>query len=477
MKETGIFIFHRDLRVTDNLGLIDLQKKCKKIIPVFIFDRIQLKKSNHYFSNPACKFLCESVKDLNENTGGNLSIFFGDPVQITKKLVTMFQENEIVVGFNMDFTKYASERDSEILKMLELKNIETIVNENDFTLIPMEYLINQNSNSYYKKYDGFRKNLIKHKSKIVVNKKKIKFTGFSKFKNLEESIKITDMAKFYRLPKTYSAIEIGTRKTALDIIKNLKDFKDYNELRDTLSYNTTHISAYLNFGLVSEREFFNGVVDHLHGSLLTNQIVWRDYYLCILRYEKLAQSYEKHIDDRYNKIRWKKSTTMQKEWNLMMKSKTGFLLIDACIAEIVNTGFLHNRGRLILGYFTVKYLHINPLEEWFGLNSWFSRHLVDCITSQNKLNCQFITELDYSGKQYSRKVIDGRPFNIDNEQIKKYDPGCKYIKKWLPHLKDIDNNTLYKWSTIGNKLLHPLPMFDAKERYQEWMQLCANVKS
>jgi len=56
--KTGIFIFHRDLRIVDNLGLIDLQKKCKSVIPIFIFDPHQLNKTNHYFSNPACKFLC-----------------------------------------------------------------------------------------------------------------------------------------------------------------------------------------------------------------------------------------------------------------------------------------------------------------------------------------------------------------------------------------------------------------------------------
>lgn len=477
MKNIGIFIFHRDLRAVDNLGLIDLQKKCKEIIPVFIFDKKQLNKSNHYFSNPACKFLCEAVADLNKQTENKLCIFYGDPVQITKKLVTLFPETELVVGFNADYTKYALERDHEILNMLAQKNIETVVNENDYTLMPMNKLINSTNGLYYKKYHSFRQNVIKNKSLINVNKKKIKFMAFPKYKNIEEAIKITDMKNFYKVNKTYDPIEIGTREKALNIIKNLKDFKDYNELRDTLSYETTHVSAYLNFGLISEREFFKGVLDYLHGSLLTNQIVWRDYYFCILRHEQLAKSYDNHIDDRYDKIRWKKNKTMKREWELMMKSKTGFLLIDACIAEIVKTGFLHNRGRLILGYFTVKYLHINPLEEWYGLNSWFSRYLVDCITSQNKLNCQFITELDYSGKQYSKKIIDGRPFNINNEQIKKYDPNCEYIKKWLPHLKNVDNKTLFKWSEIGDKSLHPLPIFDHVERYKEWIEMCGKVKN
>ena len=470
MKEHGIFIFRRDLRIVDNLGLIDLQKKTKHILPIFIFDKFQLDKSHHYFSNPACKFLCESVKDLYSHTGNKLSLFFGDPILILKKIVSLFDSDTIIVGFNADFTKYALERDNEILKMLSSKNIECLINENDFTLVVMNLLLNGDTN--YKKYDAFRKNLLKMQNKITVNTKSIKFLKMSNSKKIKENININYLDNFYNVPNTYLAIEIGSRSNALNIIKNLKDFNKYNDLRDTLSYDTTHMSAYLNFGLVSEREFFKGITSRLKNSLLVNQIIWRDYYLCILRYDELAKSYSHHIDSRYNKIKWKKS---KKEWELMMKSQTGFLLIDAAISELLQTGFVHNRARLILGYFSVKYLHINPLESWIGLNSWFSRYLVDCITSQNKLNCQFITELDFSGKQFSRKVIDGRPFNIDNEQIKKYDRDCKYIKKWLPHLENIDNSVLYKWSKLGNKSIHPLPIFDPKERYKEWINLCSKA--
>ena len=65
---------------------------------------------------------------------------------------------------------------------------------------------------------------------------------------------------------------------------------------------------------------------------------------------------------------------------------------------------------------------------------------------------------------------------VVNEQIKKYDPECIYIKKWLPHLKNIDHKILYKWSTVGDTKIHPLPIFDHKERYQEWINMCSRVK-
>ena len=102
-----------------------------------------------------------------------------------------------------------------------------------------------------------------------------------------------------------------------------------------------------------------------------------------------------------------------------MQSKTGFLIIDAAIREIILTGYMHNRCRMIVGVFSVKYLLINPLCRYIGLNDWFSRHLVDCSTSQNKLNCQWVTELDFPGKKFAphAAVLAGRPMSIHNEMI------------------------------------------------------------
>ena len=157
-----------------------------------------------------------------------------------------------------------------------------------------------------------------------------------------------------------------------------------------------------------------------------------------------------------------------------MNSKTGFLIVDAAIQEIKHTGFMHNRCRMIVGVFSVKYLGINPLCRYIGLNDWFSRYLVDCSTSQNKLNTQWVTELDFSGKKFapSSAPIAGRPMNISNSMIKKWDPECIYIKKWLPHLANMDNKTLYNWDTKSNESVHPKPIFDAKIRYSEWIKLC-----
>jgi deoxyribodipyrimidine photo-lyase len=485
--DLGIFIFRKDLRIEDNRGLNKLAKVSKEILPIFIFDPYQIdinSTNKNYLSFPALQFLCNAVKELYtiiKNKSSKLYIFYGKPKDVINKILKQLKSkyNNICVGFNQDFTKYSLERDKIITDICINNNIELIINDDDYTLCDMELLKKDNINPY-KQYGAFRKNMLSHKNKF--NKLFTEKIKFVKKLTINKSLNLADVDFFWenKIDKKYKPLEIASRLVALKILLSLKDFKDYATKRDILSYNTTHLSAYLNFGLISEREFYYALVKFLGNSnQLINQIIWRDYYLCLLRYLPNANSYNLHIDPRYEKIKWidkmpDKTTRQWKEWNLMMKSLTGFLIIDAAVQELLNTGYMHNRCRMIVGVFSVKYLLINPLCRYIGLNDWFSRHLVDCSTSQNKLNCQWVTELDFPGKKFapSTAPIAGRPMNISNLMIKKWDPECIYIKKWLPHLNTIDNKILYNWDTKYDITIHPAPIFNHKSRYEEWIKKC-----
>ena len=491
--EYGIFIFRKDLRIYDNRGLVKLSQSCKKIIPVFIFDPYQVDLTSgtkNYLSFPALRFICESVKNLDETiktqskSKSKLNIFYGNPVKVLSHIINELKLNSTntCLAFNADFTSYSIARDEEIKKFCKSKSIQTLICEDDNTLCNMELLLkDENKLVPYKQYGAFKKNMLNNKSKFnKVDTKQIQFADLKK--PISKTLTHNEVDEFYleHMTDKYKPLEVGSRKLALSILANLKNFKDYNTKRDILSYSTTHLSAYLNFGLVSEREFYWALVAKLGSSTqLINQVIWREYYLCLLRYLDKANSYSLHIDSRYEKIKWVKKTPSKtskawKEWEHMMGSKTGFLLVDAAIQELIHTGFMHNRCRMIVGVFSVKYLRINPLCRYIGLNDWFSRHLVDCSTSQNKLNAQWVTELDFPGKKFapSSAPIAGRPMNISNLMIKKWDPDCIYIKKWLPHLASIDNKILYGWDTKYNVSVHPKPIFDPKTRYAQWIKSC-----
>ncbi len=485
--DLGIFIHRKDIRIEDNRGLNILSSKCKETMSIFIFDpyQVDLNSTNkNYLSFPALRFLCESIKDLKKilnKKSSDLYVFYGKPKNVIKYLINVLGKkySSICFGFNADYTKYSLERDKIIGDLCKSNEIMLFENHDDFTMCSMD-LLKKDEDSPYKQYGAFRKNMLDNKkdfNKPTTNK--IKFVSNLK---ISKTLGFDDIDYFWEehLKSDYVPLEIGSRKLALDILSSLKDFKEYNTKRDILSYSTTHLSAYLNFGLISEREFYWALMDKLGDTTqLINQVIWRDYYYCLLRYLKGANSYDSHVDSRYDKIKWvdsvpDKSSRQWKEWDTMMNSRTGFLLVDAAVQEILHTGFMHNRCRMIVGVFSVKYLLINPLCRYVGLNDWFSRHLLDCSTSQNKLNAQWVTELDFPGKKFapSEAPIAGRPMAISNTMIKKWDPDCEYIKKWLPHLKNIDNKIIYNWDTKFDQKIHPGPIFDPKKRYQEWISKC-----
>lgn len=504
----GIWIFRKDLRLCDNRGLYNLHEQCEKIIPIFIFtpEQVELNETtNNYLSFPALRFLSESVLDLKQSLKqkSDLYIFYGEPSTIIKQLVKSIIQikkinpEHICVGFNLDFTLYSLRRDKQIVDICSNLKIHTLTTDDDLTLCSMNYLVRDGAISY-KQYGAFRKNMLEHKdkfNKLVPDLAKSKKFIESNFCNWKQFSEVSVRKLWEPYLDNYKPLEIGARTHALNTLSRLNDFRDYGTKRDILSYETTHLSAYLNFGLISEREFYWALVDKLGpNTQLINQIIWRDYYLCLLRYLPKANSYDTHIDERYDQLKWvttnsipstkpefdlwREKSRAWKEWKLMMDSKTGFLLVDAAIQELKKTGFMHNRCRMIVGVFCTKYLQINPLCRYIGLNDWFSRHLVDCSTSQNKLNAQWVTELDFPGKKFSPSTspIAGRPMNISNQMIKKWDPECVYVKKWLPHLSNVDNKQLYKWDTMWDQSLHPKPIFDPKIRYNEWIVLCKSKK-
>jgi deoxyribodipyrimidine photo-lyase len=472
--KTGIFIFRRDLRLIDNLALLELDNNVDKIIPVFILDTNQVvknKSNENYFSNNVVQFMCESLLDLNKQLNNKLNIFYGSYELIIKEIIN--ELNPQIISFNNDFSIYAIKRDEYIINQSKNNNIDIITNKDDLTLNDIDKIV-ENKGSAFKQYGAFYKISLKNDINKPSNKKINKFIKITntKIKYLYDIDKLKDLYIFNK-----SLAQNGGRSIALDKLNNIKIFKDYNDKRDLLNYHTTNLSAYLNFGCLSCREVYWKITQDIGASsLILKQLFWRDYFLQAFKYLKNAKEYDRHmnLDRDYDRdIKWKNN---KEDWKVLIESKTGFLIVDACMNEMKTTGFMHNRGRMIVGMFWTKYLLINPFDLKYGSQTGFSSMLVDAVGStQNKMNHHWITEFDYPGKKFSSKgkPLSGRPMKISNDQIKIFDPDCLYIKKWLPHLKDIPNKDLYKWSKIEKEKynnIHPEPIFDSKTQYEEWIK-------
>ena len=484
MVKLGIFLFRRDCRLDDNVSLNLLAKTVDLILPIFILDSNQIVKTNknsHYFSNNAVQFICETLDDLSlqlENFNSRLYLFHGIPWTIIANILTRLNKkyDDITLAFNTDFSSYSDKRDNAIRIICKKLNINILESNSDFTLRPIEELIKSDGEGF-KQFGAFYKNaILSDPTKPEKLDKTTKFVNKHFEKKLLEVLEydIKDLYKFYTDNELLA--QHGGRTELLKKLNSIGKFKAYNDMRDILSYSTTNISAGLNMGCISIRETYWSVKNKLGlNNGIIKQLYWRDFYLVALAFLPNAKSYSTVMDERYEQIKWPSNSKIKHWWKQMINAKTGFLLIDAGIEEMKTTGFLHNRNRMILGIFWTKYLHIHILNPKYGSQSGFSRYLVDAIgPSQNKMNHHWLLDFDYPGKKFSAPgaPLSGRPMKIDNSTIKKWDPDCIYIKKWLPHLADIPPKELYKWSSKSDSTIHPAPMFDPKTQYNEWIKLC-----
>lgn len=435
----SLFIFRRDFRIVDNTALNYCYKNSDKIIAIFIFTPEQVTKKNTYKSNNAIQFMIESLKNINVT----VNYCYGDYLKVIHFFVKKYNINNIYT--NTDYTPYAIKRDQLINKLCAKLNIKFCL-YHDITLYVPKTIVNQQKN-IYQKFTPFYK-LLLSKNPKKINKQKIKNTKFRKVNN---KYIVKNIDKFY---KKNSKINVtGGRKTALLILKKIKDFKTYGKNRDILQYETTHLSGYLKFGCVSIREVYYYFVQKLGKSNdLVKQLIWREFYYH-LGYGFINR-FGLSLKPKYDEIKWINNKTLLTKWQ---QGKTGFPIIDACMTELNTTGYMHNRGRLIVASFLIKNLH----NDWRHGEKYFAQKLLDYDVLVNQGNWQWVAGTGADSQPY---------FRIFNPwtQSKKFDKNCEYIKYWVPNLKEVENKHIHEWDKYYNlydlnKIKYIKPFIDYKK--------------
>ena len=165
----SLFIFHRDLRLDDNTGLIKACMESRKVYPVFIITPIQVTDKNKFKSQNSIQFMHESLKELLKDSGNKLSIYYGDNAKVIESIIRKSKKKITRVYWNMDYTPYAKKRDIELKKMLDKHGVELILTE-DHTLTPLDS-IKTDAGNPYTKYTPY-----KNKAKKVKVHEPVHFT-------------------------------------------------------------------------------------------------------------------------------------------------------------------------------------------------------------------------------------------------------------------------------------------------------------
>ncbi|MBM3191149.1 MAG: deoxyribodipyrimidine photo-lyase [Chlamydiae bacterium] len=433
----ALFIFRRDLRLHDNIGLRFALENAKEVVPAFIFTPEQITR-NRYRSDFCLQFMLESLEDLEEELakkGGRLFYFFDAPDKIVAKCIVKLGIDLVVV--NKDYTPYSLHRD---------KAIETVCKSHDVTFksfddallhAPEECVKSQGDP--YTIFTPFYKNAIK----LLVSPPKTNlFKNYSK-----KEIPFAHRATLFKdiLQKRHVA-QKGGRKEALKILRTLSKFSDYEVERDfPFKDATSHLSPHLKFTTVSAREVYYGLEKALGpDSALSRSLYWRDFFSSIAFF--FPHVFKGAFHKKFDKLPWENSPGHFKRF---CEGTTGFPIVDAGIREMLQTGYMHNRVRMIVASFLVKDLHIH----WQKGEKFFAKHLIDYDPAINNGNWQWAASTGCDAQPYFRI------FNPWRQQIT-FDPEALYIKKWIPELSKETPQVIHNLYKQEKDVNYPTPIVD-----------------
>ena len=446
MKKLGIHIFRRDLRLEDNTALNALFETVDEVLPVFIFDERQTNK-HEYQSVPGLQMLCEAVEELDaalKEKGSELHIQTGRADDVLLRLINNYAP--AVVSWNKDYTPFSIKRDEELRALLNRHGISCI-EKDDVTLHAPGTVLTKEGKPYsvYTHYRIAAESLARPEP--VPLKKDATFDRHEGGEDMS-----TICAQLIEEKRTL--LTEGGRSVALELLEDLKENKTYAADRDYPSIEgTSLLSAHIKFGTVSIREVYDYAKKNMpNPTTYLRELLWHDFFTTIAALS--PHVYQGAYKKEYDALKWSTDTEAFERWKT---GNTGFPIVDAGMRELLHTGYMHNRVRMIVASFLIKDLHIN----WQWGEKHFAQHLTDYDPAVNNGNWQWVAGTGCDASPW---------FRIFNPWIQqeKFDSNALYIKTWIPELKDLPAKEIHApQSDKRAETGYPAPMCDHKEEAAE----------
>ena len=441
--------FRRDLRLTDNTALNAAHSESEKVTPVYILS--DWKKTHRWTGPNRQHFLCASLQSLDANLqsiGSRLIIRQGEALAELEKLASEIHAEAIF--FNRDPDPFGRSVEEKLEAMGKRLGI---------SIRPFKDIaIHERNEVFTGSGDPFR--VFTPYSKAWAKLPKPAITG--RLKQLNTPAGITSLplpsVSTWDLPSAASGVLQGGEKAARERMIAFLDhgLALYGSMRDIPSSpSTSRLSQDLRYGLISIRELYHNANQKMDSfdakgrdsaSRYISELIWREFYMQILWH--FPSVMEQEFNPKYRGMVWPGNKANFQRW---CDGETGFPIVDAAMRELRETGFMHNRTRMITAMFLTKDLHL----DWRLGESYFMQMLTDGEIASNN-----------GGWQWSAGTgADAAPyFRIQNpwSQTKRFDPDGEYIKKWIPEFKTVDPVKLTEPPASGLRIAqgYPSPLVD-----------------
>ena len=402
MENVNIFWFRRDLRVDDNHGFFKALNAGLPVVPVFIFDPAILSQFPNP-NDPRLTFIHRCLTDLDREFrkfNSSLQVYVSSPEVVFGQLASKYPIHSVFT--NTDYEPAAIVCDQKVAQILQNKGIE---------------------------FHRFKDQIIFHQNEVVKadGSPYTVFTPYSKKwkeKLASHPISVYESEKHLYALKHLSSdyfpelAEIGYQQQNINFPDKNFDpvlVENYAKTRDFPAENgTSKLGVHLRFGTLSIRKLTQFA--KMHSEVFLNELIWRNFYMDILWH--FPHSAEKSFKPAYDFILWLNNEADFERW---CNGQTGYPLVDAGMRELNETGYMHNRLRMVVASFLTKHLLI----DWRWGESYFASKLLDYELASNNGGWQWASGSGCDAAPYFRVFSP-------ELQTKKFDPQLKYIRKWVP---------------------------------------------
>lgn len=453
--------FRNDLRIADNAALLKAAQSNQEVICLYILDE-DADETTHY-GGAQLWWLHHSLIALSkslEAIGAELILKRGSPNKIIKSLID--DTGAQTVLWNRRYATSHIKRDTELKSELTNDDIEVI--SFDGALLHEPTKLRTGSGGPYKVYTPFWRAL---SGKDEPRDPAPKPQALKPYSKTIKSDSLDDWALLPTKPDWSGGISDEWTPGEQGALERLSDFldgpiNDYKEGRDfPAKQDTSKLSPHLTFGEISPYQIWSEV-NAKHGTHTPNketfrkEVVWREFaYHLLVNFEDLKN---KNYNSQFDAFPWNSSKKHLAAWQ---QGKTGYPIVDAGMRQLWQTGWMHNRVRMIVASFLVKHLLI----DWREGEKWFWDTLVDADPASNTASWQWVAGSGADASPY---------FRIFNPilQGEKFDKLGAYVKLYCPELRDVPDKYIHKPWEAPEKILknagvtlgdtYPNPVVDHK---------------
>ena len=404
-KKVTLFWFRRDLRLDDNVGFLQALKGDFPVLPIFIFDKEILDSLPK--DDARVSFIYETLQkmrdELQEAHQSSLAIFHDKPASVFEQLCEEYDIQEVYT--NRDYEPYAKKRDQIIEDLLGKKDIK-FKTFKDQVIFEKDEVLKDEGDPYvvYTPYKNKWKELFNAEEHLHIH-----YTN-SYMDNLIEHSRLPNLS-LADMGFATSSLKVPDYTVSPAFIDNYEKTRNY----PAKEHGTSRLGPHLRFGTVSVRKIMKKAVAEKN-EVFWSELIWREFFMQILWHH--PRTVNEAFRKKYDRVEWRND---EKEFEKWKKGQTGFKLVDAGIRQLNESGYMHNRVRMLVAGFLCKHLLI----DWRWGEAYFAEKLLDYEMSSNVGNWQWAAG---SG-------VDAAPyFRIFNPmtQVDKFDKEKKYIAQWVP---------------------------------------------